>query len=106
MNNPHAFGQKRPLPVNLRNPRRAYDVESYEIEPMTLQQAMDCGVVALKVSCTCGHEAEMPIYIGRWAANSYVPDAGMSLRCEACGKADPQTIPVWPARIKTRLNPL
>ncbi len=89
---------RSPLPVHLRNPRRAYDVAGFEIAPMTFQQAMDKGVRAIRVICDCGHVDETPIYVGAWPSTSFVPDAGMTLRCSACSKPDPQTEPAWPDR--------
>ncbi|MEE7438882.1 hypothetical protein [Methylobacterium oryzae] len=86
-----------PLPIHSRNPRRAYDVDGFEITPMTFQQAMDKGVHAVWVICDCGHVEETPIYVGAWPSTSFVPDAGMTLRCSACAKPDPQTVPAWPA---------
>jgi len=86
-----------PLPVHSRNPRRAYDVDGFEITPMTFQQAMDKGVRAVRVICDCGHVEETPIYVGAWPSTSFVPDAGMTLRCSACSKPDPQTEPAWPS---------
>ena len=93
------------VPHSRRNPRRAYDERGREIEPMTLQDAMGCGVNALRVICGCGHEAEIPLAMGRWPSKSFVPDAGMTLRCSGCGQWDPKTIPVWPQRRREAYMP-
>ncbi|SDA12807.1 hypothetical protein SAMN02799622_00816 [Methylobacterium sp. UNC378MF] len=93
-----ATGRRTPLPIHSRNPRRAYDVDGYEITPMTFQQAMDKGVRAVRVICDCGCVDETPIYVGAWPSTSFVPDAGMTLRCGACSKPDPQTVPAWPKK--------
>ena len=53
--------------------------------PMPLQDAMSSGVNALRVLCGCEHQAEVPISIGRWPSKSFVPDAGMTLRCAEYG---------------------
>jgi hypothetical protein len=96
---PNTYGSGRPpVPPKLRNPRRAYDVQGCEITPMTLQHAIQFGVQALRVVCDCGHTEEIPLYSGRWPAESFVPDAGMTLRCNACSKPDPWTEPAWPRR--------
>lgn len=99
MTYPDAVGRSAPLPVHSRNPRRAYDVDGFEITPMTFQQAMDKGVRAVRVICDCGHVEKMPIYIGAWPSTSFVPDAGMTFRCTACSKPDPQTEPRWPSQV-------
>lgn len=88
----------QPLPPHSRNPRRAYDAYGYEITPMTLQQAIDMGVMALRVTCDCGHVSEIPIYVGGWPSTSFVPDAGMTIRCGACSASAPWTEPAWPSR--------
>jgi hypothetical protein len=98
MNLPITHGHGRSVPPESRNPRRAYDVEGREITPMTLQQAMDQGVMALRAICACGHVDEVPILEGRWPSTSFVPDAGMTLRCVVCGTPDPRTEPAWPKR--------
>src|SRR4051794_23169703 len=92
---PITHGLGRPVPLQSRNPRRAYDVDGLEITPMTLQQAMDQGVAALRAICACEHIEEVPILAGRWPSTSFVPDAGMSLRCSACGAPDLRTEPAW-----------
>ena len=86
------------LPPESRNPRRAYDDDGSEITPMTLQQVMDQGVLALRAICPCGHVEEVAILVGRWPSTSFVPDAGMTLRCSACGTPDLRTEPAWPKR--------
>ena len=93
---PITHGRGRPVPDRLRNPRRAYDVDGREIAPMTLQQAIDSGIKALRAICDCGHAEEVPIYVGNWPSTSFVPDAGMMLRCRACAKPDLRTEPAWP----------
>ncbi|WP_139307786.1 hypothetical protein [Methylobacterium sp. 275MFSha3.1] len=96
MSNHNPRAPRPPLPVHLRNPRRAYDVDGHEIAPMTLQQAIDKGVTALRVTCDCGHVNELSIYAGRWPSTSFVPDVGMTLRCSACSTSDLWTEPAWP----------
>lgn len=96
MANPSIPGGRGAVHAHARNPRRAYDADGREITPMTLQNAMDRGVTALRAICACGHEAEVSIHVGRWASTSFVPDAGMTLRCDDCGTPDPKTRPVWP----------
>ncbi len=71
-------------------PRRASDADGREITPLTQQNAMDRGVTALRAICACGHKAEVSIHVVRWASTSFVPDAGMTLRCDACGTSDPK----------------
>lgn len=95
---PITYGDGRWVPILIRNPRRAYDLDGREIAPMTFQQAMDKGVTAIRAICACGHVEEMPIHVGRWPSTSFVPDAGMTLRCSACSTPDPWTEPVWPLR--------
>ncbi|UIY43203.1 hypothetical protein [Methylobacterium radiotolerans] len=87
---------RTPLPVHSRNPRRAYDIDGCEITPMTFQQAMDKGVRAVRVICDCGHVDETPIYVGAWPSMSFVPDAGVTLRCSVCGTPDLRAEPAWP----------
>jgi len=83
-----------PVPRHRRNPRRAYDPAGREITPATIANSMENGVVALRVECPCGHEAEIPIE--RFPPESFVPDAGLRLRCERCGAKAPKIEPVWP----------
>ncbi len=47
MFNPISCAPRPPLLVHSRDPRRAYDVDGFEIAPMTFQQAMDKGVRAV-----------------------------------------------------------
>ena len=96
---PHIQGAMQPVSPQNRNPRRSYDLEGYEITPMTLQEAMNNGVAALRTICECGHQAEVPISVGGWPAVSFVPDAGLTIRCSACGRSDPMTVPAWPRKI-------
>lgn len=93
---PIIHGHGRRVPVLIRNPRRAYDLDGREITPMTFQQMMDKGVTTVRVICDCGYVEELPIRVGRWPSRSFVPDAGMTLRCSACSKPDPWTEPAWP----------
>jgi hypothetical protein len=87
-------GAGEPVPRHKRNPRRAYDSIGREITPMTISNAMENGAFALRAECPCGHEAE--IAIERFPPESFVPDAGVRLRCERCGAKGPTTEPIWP----------
>ena len=46
----------------MRNPRRAYDREGHEIEPMTLGNMRQHGVRSVDATCeACGHEAVIDV---------------------------------------------
>ena len=90
----YTAGVGDPVPRHKRNPRRAYDAAGREVAPATIANSMQNGVRALRAECACGHEAEVPI--DRFPPDSFVPDAGLKLRCERCGAKGPKTVPVWP----------
>jgi len=67
-----------------RNPRRAYNAEGREIEPMTLGQMRDMRVRSLSVYCNrCSYSATVKCD----ALPDYMPvhDVTLMLRCSQCG---------------------
>ncbi|SFL82110.1 hypothetical protein [Methylobacterium pseudosasicola] len=88
-----------PVPRGRRNPRRGYDAEGRETVPATIANSMSNGAYAIRATCDCGHEAE--VSIDRFPPNSFVPDAGLRMRCEKCGRKGPTTAPAW-SRVSDR----
>jgi hypothetical protein len=86
-------GVGEPVPRHRRNPRRGYDAEGRETVPATIANSVANGAYAIRATCDCGHEAEVPIE--RFPPESFVPDAGLRLRCESCGRKGPRTVPAW-----------
>ena len=83
-----------------RNPRRAYDNEGREIEPMTLGGMRARRVRSLDVTCAgCGHEAT--VGCDRWADDVPVPDVQLRLRCSKCGSKDLHTMLCMPEYYQT-----
>ena len=78
----------------MRNPRRAYDREGREIEPMSLGNMRQHGVRSVDASCeACKHEAA--VNVDRLADHIYVPDVAPTLRCSACGSKKIVVRPNW-----------
>ena len=63
-----------------RNPRRAYDAEWREIEPMSLPPCASTGWATCE---DCKHKAI--INLDSLPDRLYVPDVALRLRCSACG---------------------
>ena len=82
-----------PVPRHHRNPRRAYEADGREITPADIRNIRENGATALTATCACGHEAEVPL--DRFSPETFVPDAGLRLRCSACGRRGVATVPVW-----------
>ena len=79
-----------------RNPRRAYDADGNEIEPMSLGGMRAHGVRSVWASCTtigCGHEACMNV--DALPDDLPVPDVALRLRCSKCGRRSVVTRPDW-----------
>jgi hypothetical protein len=67
-----------------RNPRRSYDANGREIEPMSLFNMREHGVRSVEATCeNCKHEAI--INVDSLPDDIYVPDVALRLRCSACG---------------------
>ena len=78
----------------MKNPRRAYDREGREIEPMTLGNMREHGVGAVDATCeACKHEAV--VNVDRLPDMVYVPDVALRLRCLACGSKKITVRPSW-----------
>ena len=78
----------------MRNPRRAYDREGQEIEPMSLGNMRQHGVRSVDAACeACKHEAA--VNVDSLADNIYVPDVALTLRCSACGSKKIVVRPNW-----------
>ena len=78
----------------MRNPRRAYDREGREIEPMTLGNMREHGVRAVDATCgECKHEAV--VNVDSLPDSFYVPDVAIKLRCSACGSKTIVVRPDW-----------
>ncbi len=78
------------------NPRRAYDAEGREIEPMTLANMREHGVRSVEASCQeigCGNEGS--INVDHLADDLPVPDVALRLWCSRCGSRNVTTIPDW-----------
>ena len=77
-----------------RNPRRAYDREGREIEPMTLGNMREHGVRAVGATCeACHHEAV--VNVDGLPNGVYVPDIALKLRCSSCGSKKTVVRPDW-----------
>ena len=94
----YSSGQGDPVPRYRRNPRRAYDREGREVQPMDLANAAENGVRFIRAICPppCRHEGQVPL--ASFPSTMAVPDVGLYLRCTACGRKGPETEPVWPMR--------
>jgi hypothetical protein len=78
----------------VRNPRRAYDREGQEIEPMTVGNMRQHGIRSVDATCeACKHEAA--VNVDRLADHIYVPDVALTLRCSACGSKKIAVRPNW-----------
>jgi hypothetical protein len=67
-----------------RNPRRAYDSEGREIEPMPLANMREQGVRSVDATCEdCRREAT--VNVDSLPDETPVPDVALRLRCSACG---------------------
>jgi hypothetical protein len=67
-----------------RNPRRAYDKQGREIEPMTLGNMRSIRVRSVSATCdACSHEGV--VNCDRWPEDLPVPDVALRLRCSQCG---------------------
>lgn len=79
-----------------RNPRRAYDTEGKELEPLTVERMIALGVGQITAYCEaggCDHSADMPA--ARFALTMPVPDVSLLLKCSACGSRRIKTVPAW-----------
>lgn len=80
--------------MTARNPRRAYDREGREIQPMTLANMRSLGARSVLASCEkCHHEATMPV--DELPGELPVPDVALRLRCSRCGAKAIKTVPGW-----------
>lgn len=78
----------------MRNPRRAYDQDGRDIEPMTLANRRENETRSVEARCeVCGHEAA--VNVDAWPAAYPVPDVGLKLQCSACGLRRISTKPNW-----------
>jgi hypothetical protein len=79
-----------------RNPRRAYDEQGNEIQPITVgwlrKQDMH-SVAAYCEATSCGHTATLPI--DGMPDELPVPDVSLKLRCSLCGSRSIHTRPNW-----------
>ena len=87
--------QERTGPMRqARNPRRAYDRDGRELEPMTLANLRRHGVRSVDAACeACGHEAS--VNVDAFPDAAYVPDVALRLRCSSCGSRRINTRPDW-----------
>ncbi len=79
-----------------QNPRRAYDAEGNEFEPMTLADMRRHGVGIVSAWCetiNCGHHAK--IDVSALPDDLPVPDVSLKLRCSAYGGRRIKTVPAW-----------
>jgi hypothetical protein len=77
-----------------RNPRRAYDSEGREIEPMPLANMREHGVRSIDAECRdCKREAL--VNVDSLPDALPVPDVALRLRCSACGSKNIVTRPNW-----------
>jgi hypothetical protein len=80
-----------PMP---RNPRRAYDSEGQEFEPMPLSNMREHGVRSVEAECRdCKREAL--VNVDSLSDALPVPDVALRLRCSACGSKNIATRPNW-----------
>src|SRR5215216_2234835 len=77
-----------------RNPRRAYNSDGREIEPMPLANMRQHGVRSIDAECRdCKHEAV--VNVDSLPDALPVPDVALRLRCSACGAKNILTRPNW-----------
>ena len=77
-----------------RNPRRAYDRQGNEMEPMSLGNLRAQGVRSVWAECeSCRHEAV--VNVDRFEDAVYVPDVALALRCSKCRSKRITTRPNW-----------
>jgi hypothetical protein len=82
--------------TRIRNPRRAYDADGHEIEPMTLANMREHGIRSVWAFCTmigCGHEAR--VNVDALSDELPIPDVALRLRCSRCGRRSVTTRPDW-----------
>ena len=75
------------VPRSRRNPRRAYDHNGREIEPVRIAAMIERRMKSVLVYCGeigCGREAKVDV--SSWPGEMYVPDIALHLRCGGCGK--------------------
>lgn len=69
-----------------RNPRRAYDENGKEIQPVTVASSRASGLHTVAVFCEargCHHAAV--VSLDGWPDDLPVPDMALRLRCSKCG---------------------
>jgi hypothetical protein len=79
-----------------RNPRRAYDPDGNEIQPMSLGNMREHGVPSVAAHCqesSCDHSAS--VNVDSLPDSFQVPDVSLRLRCSACGSRNVKTQPDW-----------
>ena len=79
-----------------RNPRRAYDKDGREIEPMMLDN-MAVSLHSSEVWAECqACKREVRVDVGWLPGSTPVPDVALRLRCSACDSRDIVTRPRLP----------
>jgi hypothetical protein len=77
-----------------RNPRRVYDKEGREIEPMPLSHMRLQGTRSVDATCvSCKHDSK--VNVDALPDDLPVPDVALRLRCSACGSKRILTRPNW-----------
>jgi hypothetical protein len=82
--------------TGIRNPRRAYDADGNEIEPMSLADMRSLDVRSVWAFCATigyGHEASMNV--DALPYDLPVPDVALRLRYSMCGHRFVTTQPDW-----------
>lgn len=80
--------------ISARNPRRAYDHDGAEIDPMTLGNMRSLGTTEILASCEkCSRDAVVDV--SALPDEVPVPDVALRLRCSACDSRSVKTIPRW-----------
>ena len=82
-----------------RNPRRAYDADGKEMEPMSLANMREHGVRSVDATCEdCKREAT--VNVDKLPDDMPAPDVALRLRCSMCGSKQVVTRPNWREHVR------
>lgn len=86
--------------------RRAYDRDGRMYRPVTIGALRADGCFRVLAFCSaigCGHEGVVDV--SAWPADTFVPDVGLRLRCDACGARRTAATRPEPPYVRMRHGP-